>query len=156
VEGVGGVAAVGARIGERSDQVDVLDKRARIAMGEDQWQSMRLGRLHVKEVDRLPVDDGGELWKGVELRFLRPPVEARTPVVDEVLQVVAGNAAAPATSGELLGQAGVRQSIVEVGKIGVRDIDPKRLQGVGGGVAALIGHGGFLSALHSRFRSGTE
>jgi hypothetical protein len=41
----------------------------------------------------------------------------------------------------LLGQAGVRQSVVEVDKIGVRDIDPKRLEGVGGGVAALIGHG---------------
>src|SRR5215211_663579 len=104
MESVGGVAAVGAGIGERSDQVDVLDEGARVAVGEDERQGVGLGRWHMEEVDRLPVDDGGELGEGVELRLLRLPIEPGSPVVEKILQIVARNAPAPTGAGELLGQ----------------------------------------------------
>ena len=103
MESVDWIAAVGAGIGERSDQVQILNDGAWVAVGQDQRQGVRLGRLDVEEVNRLPVDDGGELREGVELRLLRPPIELGSPIVEEILQVVAGNTAAPATSGELLG-----------------------------------------------------
>ncbi len=38
VEGVGRVAAVGRRVGQRADHVEELDDRARPAVGEDQRQ----------------------------------------------------------------------------------------------------------------------
>src|SRR3954469_19280636 len=44
VEGIGPTPAVGARVGERADQVRELDERARPAMDEDERQGVRLGR----------------------------------------------------------------------------------------------------------------
>ena len=61
VERVGGVAAVGARIGQRPDQVEVLEHAHRPAMRADQRQRVGLGRAHVQEVHALAVDLGDEL-----------------------------------------------------------------------------------------------
>ena len=54
VEGVGRVAAVGARVGERSDNAQELHNRARVPMADDQRQSTGLGRADVQEVDVWP------------------------------------------------------------------------------------------------------
>ena len=56
VEGVGRIAAVGAGIGQRADDVEELDDRAGPAVGEDQRHRVGFGRTDVQEVDVLPVD----------------------------------------------------------------------------------------------------
>jgi hypothetical protein len=63
VEGVGWVAAVGARIGQRADDVEELRNRSWPAMGEEQWDGLRLGRADMQEMDPLPIDRRGELGK---------------------------------------------------------------------------------------------
>src|SRR5215204_4594323 len=43
VEGVGRVAAVGARVGERSDDAQKLHNRAWVPVADNQWERTRLG-----------------------------------------------------------------------------------------------------------------
>jgi hypothetical protein len=52
VEGVGRLAAVGGRVGERADQVGELDDRARPAVQQEQRRGPGLGRADVQEVRR--------------------------------------------------------------------------------------------------------
>jgi hypothetical protein len=61
VEGVGRVAAVGPRIGERVDDVQELHDRAGPAVGQEQRQGVGFGGADVQEVEVGPVDGGGEL-----------------------------------------------------------------------------------------------
>ena len=58
MEGVPGVAAVGDGIGQRREQVEELEHRARPAVGEDQRHRLGLRRAQVDEVDLEPVDLG--------------------------------------------------------------------------------------------------
>src|SRR5918997_1942029 len=61
VEGVGRVAAVGARVGQRSDDAQKLHNRAGVPVADDQWERTGFGRAYVQEVDVLAVYGGGEL-----------------------------------------------------------------------------------------------
>jgi hypothetical protein len=81
VEGVGRVAPVGARVGERADDVQELHDRARPAVGHDQWQCVRLGGADVEEVDALPVDGSGELRELVEPFLGGAPIVAGAPAL---------------------------------------------------------------------------
>ena len=62
MEGVRWVGAVSARVGQRADDVEVLDDRAWPAVREDEREGVGLGRADVQEMDGLPVDLGRELW----------------------------------------------------------------------------------------------
>jgi hypothetical protein len=81
VEGVGRVAAVGARVGERSDDAQKLHNRAGVPVADDQWERTRLGGADVQEVDVLAVDGSGELRVLVELRLPLAPVLSVLPVL---------------------------------------------------------------------------
>src|SRR5919112_2863329 len=76
VERVGRVPAVSVRVGERVDEAEVLHRGVGPAVGEDQRRGVGLGGADVQEVDVLPVDGGGELRVGGQLRFPRTPVVA--------------------------------------------------------------------------------
>jgi hypothetical protein len=108
VEGVGRVAAVAAGVGERPDEVDVLEEGVGPAVGEDQRQGVGLGRAEVQEVDVLPVD-GGVLRELVEPGLPGPPVVLVLPVVDQVADVADRDAVLPARLDRAgLGAAGVQ------------------------------------------------
>ena len=83
VEGVPWIAAVGARIAERADDVEVLHDRGRPAVRKDQRRRIRLGGADVQEMDRLSVDRRRELGVGVQPRFPGAPVVAVAPAVDQ-------------------------------------------------------------------------
>jgi hypothetical protein len=83
VEGVGGLAAVGRRVGERVDNLQQLDDRARPAVGHEQRQGVLVGRADVGELDVEPVDLGDELGQCVQRGFGLAPVVAAAPVLDE-------------------------------------------------------------------------
>src|SRR3712207_5171345 len=99
VEGVGGVRAQNARIGQRTDHLEEFHGRAGPAVGEDQRQRIRLRRADVQEVDVLAVDVGDELRELVELRLLLAPVKAGGPVLGKLLQVPERRAPAPSDAG---------------------------------------------------------
>ena len=56
MERVGGVAAVGGRIGERPDHLEELDDRPGPAVRDDERQRVGVRRADVEEVDAEPVD----------------------------------------------------------------------------------------------------
>ncbi len=84
MEGVGGVAAVRRRVGERADHVEELHDRARPAVQEQQRGGVRLGGAQVQELHAGSVDRGDELGEGVERRLVSPPVVLGSPVGGEL------------------------------------------------------------------------
>ena len=139
MEGVRGIAAVGARVGQRSEHAEELERRARPAVGHDQRQGVVLGRADVQEVDRLAVDLGGELGHRVQPRLLGAPVEVAGPVAGQVAQVAERYAAAPSDPRRLLRRpARSGQAVAEVLDLGRRDVDAERADGGGGGHACTV------------------
>ena len=126
MEGVGRIAAVRARVGQRPDHPQELDRRAGPAVGEDQGQRVGLRRAHVDEVDPLAVGLGDELRQLVELGLAGAPVEFLAPVARQALQVLARDAPAPADARGLAGPAGAREPVAEVLELGVGDVDAER------------------------------
>ena len=72
-------------IGERLDDLQLLDDRAGPAVRDDQRQRVLLRRPDVDEMDVEFVDGGDELRKRVQLRLASAPVVFRCPVVREIL-----------------------------------------------------------------------
>ena len=132
-----GVAAVGARVGERADDVQELHDRAGPTVGQDQGQGVGFRGADVREVDVGPVDGGGELRELVEPGLLLAPVVAVGPVGGQLLEVTEGDAAGPPDAGQLVGPAGAVQPVAQVVQVGLGDVDPERpdrgVRGVGGG-----------------------
>ena len=87
VERVLGTTAVRLRVHERADHPRRLDERARVAVEQEEGRGARDRRSDVHEVDRLAVDDGRELRKGVEPGLLGAPVEVAGPVVGDPASV---------------------------------------------------------------------
>ena len=87
VEGVLGPAAKPGRIGERTDELDLLEDRAGPPVRDDQRQRVRVARADVDEVDVDPVDRRHELREGIELRLGLAPVIAGAPIADEFLEL---------------------------------------------------------------------
>ena len=124
--GCGGVRrAVSAGVAERPDGVQEFHERPRPAVEQEQRRGVRLRRLHVQEVDPLAVDLGYVLRIGVQPRFGRPPVEAVTPVLGELTQVVDGHAALPPGPGQAGRPPGPAQAVGKVVQVRLRDVDPE-------------------------------
>ena len=146
MERVGRVSAVGPWIGERTEKVDELGDRARVPVGDDERQRIRLGRPDVQEVDALAIDRGGELGEPVQHRLVRPPVVLRAPILGQLLQVSERHAPAPAHSRGSRGPAGTGEPIPQVVDIRLGYLDPEGLDLAVG--AIRTGHGsGLPSAL---------
>ena len=67
VKGVLGLAAVGRRVLERTDQLQELEDGARPAMGENDRQGITVLRAHMQKVDPEAVDPGAELRECVQI-----------------------------------------------------------------------------------------
>ena len=67
MEGVRLAAAVRRRIGERLDDLQLLDDRAGPAVRDDQRERVLVPRADVDEVDVQPVDLGQEVRQSVQL-----------------------------------------------------------------------------------------
>src|SRR5690348_14708854 len=62
----------------------------------------------------------------VEALFLFPPVETRAPRLAEVAQIREVGAVAPTRSGDLVGPAGAREPVTQIGENRVGNVDAKR------------------------------
>ena len=85
VERVLRAPAVRGGIGQRLDDLQLLDDRAGPAVRDDERQRVLVLRPHMDEVDVEPVDLGDELRKGVQPRLDLPPVVVGRPVARELL-----------------------------------------------------------------------
>ena len=86
MESVRRAAAMGRRIGQWIDDLQLLDDRARPSMRDDQGQRVVMFRANVNEVNVQPVDLGNELRQRVEPRLHLPPVVIGLPIAHELLQ----------------------------------------------------------------------
>src|SRR5829696_3899621 len=80
----------------------------------------------MQEVNRLAVDLGRELRKGVESCLVRPPVVPGAPVLRQSLQVIDGHAAFPANASKLARPASAVQPFGEIVNGSLWDIDAER------------------------------
>src|SRR5579859_1207716 len=131
--------AVGAGVGQRADDVQVLRDRAGPAVGQDQRQRVRLRRPDVQEVDVLAVDVGEVLGMLVEPRFEGTPVVAVAPVFDRAVYEVQAGAVVRALAGDVAGPAGPVQALLEVVQAFLADRDSKGTDVLGRGAYAAHG-----------------
>jgi hypothetical protein len=78
-------AAMRRGIGQRPNDLELLDDRAGPAMVDDERQCAVMWRADVKEVDVEPIDLGHELRQGVQSRLDPTPVVVGGPVARECL-----------------------------------------------------------------------
>ena len=85
MEGVRCGSAMRRRIGQRLDDLHLLDDRAGPAVRDDHRQRIFMLRANVNEMNVEPVDLGDELRQGVELRLALAPVVIGRPIARELL-----------------------------------------------------------------------
>ena len=79
------VAAACRGIRQRLDRFQVLNRRARPPVRDDERQRVFMFRADVDEVNIQPVNFGNKLWQSVEPRFAPAPVVFRPPIARELL-----------------------------------------------------------------------
>lgn len=123
IRGVAHVTAVRRGIGERLDELDLLEDGARPSVRDEERHRVGVARPDVDVVDAEPVDLRLELREGVQLRLGPPPVVPGAPVADELLEVREPRALRRVRHGFLLGPAGRRDAPPQVGGRLVRNPD---------------------------------
>ena len=78
-------AAMRGGVGERIDDLQLLDDRTGPAVRDDHRQRILMLRLHVDEVDVEAVDLGDEVRQRLQMRLALAPIVFRSPVLDELL-----------------------------------------------------------------------
>ena len=131
VKGILRAAAMRRGIGEQGNDLRELREAGWPAMGDEKRQRLRPPPARMDEMDFVAVNIGGELRKAVQLRFLRPPVEAVAPIGGEVAHERAIGAIGPAAVRYRVRQARSREAIRKSGKIVIRNINRERRDGHG-------------------------
>ena len=147
VECVFGLPAVSDGIGQRSDELDLLEHRARPAVVDDQRKRILLLRPDVDEMNVEPVDVGHELRQGLELRFRLSPVVIGRPVARELPNHRERHALRLIRDGLLFGPPRGSYAPAKLREILVRNVDPEgadrgvlgRRARLGGGLGARSG-----------------
>ena len=122
------VAAVGARVGQRVDDLGPVPKRPGPAVRADQRCRVGADTGLAQEVHRHAGDLHAVVLVGVDRRLGAAPVVVAAPVVDELLQVGAVDAVGPILVAHIVRPARQRQALLQVGEHLVGHVDRRRLQ----------------------------
>ncbi len=76
---------MGGGIGQRTDNLQLLDDRARPPMRDDERQGVVMFRANVNEMNVEPIDLGHEMRQGLQFRFALAPIVVRPPISHEFL-----------------------------------------------------------------------
>jgi hypothetical protein len=110
------------RIGQRLDQLQLLDDGTWPAVRDDHGQGILMFRAHVNEMDVQTVDLREEVGHGVESCLDLPPVVRGCPIVRQFLHGGEGHALREIGDSFLLGQACVLNAPAQLQDVRVRDI----------------------------------
>ena len=110
VEGVRCARAICRGVGERVDDLELLDDRAGPAVGDDERQRIVMARTNVDEMDVESVDLGHEVRQGVQRRLAPAPVVICRPVAREFLNHRERHALRIFGDGLAVGPAGSRDT----------------------------------------------
>src|SRR6266481_610620 len=72
-------------IGERIDNLQLLDNRPGPSVRDDERQRIFMFRTNVNEMNVQPIDLGDEIWQGVQSCLALAPVVVRAPIACECL-----------------------------------------------------------------------
>ncbi len=125
VERVRCAPAMGRRIGQRIDDLDLLEHGAGPAMRDDQRERIGLLRTDMDEMNVQPVDRRHELRIGVQPRFGLAPVVILLPVARELLHRLELHALRRVRDRLLLGPPCRRDAPFHVGERLVRSVEWK-------------------------------
>jgi len=131
VEGIRCAAAMGGRIDQRVDDLQLLDDRPGPAVRNDQRQRVLVLRADVNEVDVQSVDLGDEVGIGVQLRLDLAPVVLIRPVAHELLNGRERHALRIVADGFALGEAGRQESGAQIGEVCLGNVDAEGPDGLG-------------------------
>jgi len=126
VEGVRCARAVRGRIGERADELQLLDDRAGPAVADDHRERVLVLGANVDEVDIQPVDLRDEVRYGVQPRLALAPVVLSRPVASEVLHERERHALRVVLDGLPLGKARRAEARPQVLELRFGDLDLER------------------------------
>src|SRR5262245_13649338 len=131
-------------IGERIDDLQLLDDRAGPSVRDDERQRILVFRTNVNEMDVEPIDLGDELRQRVQSRLALAPVVFGRPVARELLNGRELHALRCIRDRLPLGPPGCVDSPAQVGKFRFRNIHAKRTQRIlVGGVMTTFCSNGF-------------
>src|SRR5581483_3957641 len=122
-----GIGSCCSRVGQRSDDVGVLQHSPWPAMTENERNGVRLSGADVQEMHPLSVDGRDELREGVELGFGRTPVIARLPVLSKLTDVTAWYSVVPRHFRHDADPSGAGQPLMQIVEIVLRDVNEERL-----------------------------
>ena len=122
VEGVRGIAAVGAGIGQRFDDLVEFVESAGPAVGEHERQGIGSLPGCVDVVQAEAVDLAHEMVVTVECGLLTAPVEAVGPVSAQLLKVGPVRSVGPVATFDLGGPARALETLTQVCQRRVRDL----------------------------------
>jgi hypothetical protein len=117
-------------VGERLDDLQLLDDRAGPPVRDDQRQRVGVPGADVDEMNVQPVDLGDEVRQVVQSRLARTPVIVRSPVAHEVLHHREPDALRVVGDRLALGPPGSVHASAQLGKLRLRETDLKRADGV--------------------------
>ena|SRR6516164_106203 len=109
------VAAKTHRVGQARDQLQKLEYRARPTV---QQQKRTRGWPFARHVQKMQVDAAerySELRKGVEPRFLGPPIKAVAPIFDKLPKISDICPIGPRLAGRLVWKAGALEPLRQIG-----------------------------------------
>jgi hypothetical protein len=117
-------------VGQRADDLQLLEHRARPSVRDDQRHRIGVARTHVDEVDVEPVDSGHELRVGIELGFRPAPVVVRAPVVHKFLERVQLHALGSIGDGLAVRPTRGGNALTQLGYGRLRKVGLKRTDGL--------------------------
>ena len=143
VERIRCAAAMRGGIGQRVDDLHLLDDRSGPSVRDDERQRVLVLRTDVDEVNVQPVDLGDELRHSVQLRLDLAPVVVRRPIARECLNRGELNALRVIRDRFPLGPPCRLDAPAQFGEIRFRKIHVKRTDGnsVGAHLLCNLSHG---------------
>src|SRR5580658_11250610 len=142
MERVRGGRAVSGGIGERADDLELLDDRAGPPVRDDQRQRVLVPGADVDEVNVQPVDLGDEVGQRVQLLLALAPVVVCRPVAREVLHHLQPRALRVVGNRLALGPPGRVHAPAQLGEVRLRKTDLKRADSnlVAAGLLCVLRH----------------
>lgn len=135
VERILRLATMCGRIGEQSDELDLLEHGAWPAVVDDERKSPGILGTDVDEMNVQPINVGNELRQSIQFRFRLPPVVISRPIPCELLHLCEGYALGRIGDGFLLRPLRCEDPATKLGDILSRAGEPAH-RGGGGARAA--------------------
>ena len=101
-------------VGQQRDQAEHLHEGTWPSMADDEWNRRRPSPLLVDEVDADAIHGGAEVGKRIDRPLLRPPVEAGSPILNQISHGCQVGAVFPARCGDLVRPARASQAVAQV------------------------------------------